>query len=75
MLLNRSRNAVDVEAVGASDLLPVPMQFVDDGIALLRHGFVLGSSSGVQVIGGCSPWALHTASIVLRIAAFARCLQ
>lgn len=72
---DRCGNAIDIKAMGSSDAFPEPVKILDDGVATLHDGFLAGSSSGVQMIGGRSPSPRHTDSIVLRIVAFARCLQ
>ena len=72
---DRSGNAIDIEAMGVSDRFSELVKILDDGIATLHDGFLAGSSSGVQIIGGRRPSARHAVSIVLRIVAFARCLQ
>jgi hypothetical protein len=72
---DRRGNTIDIEVVGPPDSLSELVKILDDGVATLHDGFLAGSSSGVQMIGGRSPSPRHTASIVLRIVAFARCLQ
>jgi hypothetical protein len=75
MLANGRGNLVGVEVVGSADLLPELVEILDDGVSALHDDGLAGSSSGVQMIGGASPSERQTASIVPRIAAFARCLQ
>ena len=72
---DRGGNAIGIEAVGLSDRFSELVKILDDGVATLHDGFLAGSSSGVQMIGGRRPSARHVASIVPRIVAFARCLQ
>jgi hypothetical protein len=59
--------------VGPADSLPELVKILDDGVPTLHDGFSAGSSSGVQMIGGTNPSERQTASMVLRITAFARC--
>jgi hypothetical protein len=75
MLANGRGNLVGVEVVGSAYLLPKLVEILDDGVSALHDDGLAGSSSGVQMIGGASPSERQTASIVPRIAAFARCLQ
>jgi hypothetical protein len=65
----------DVEAVRPPDRLAQAMQFLDDRIAVPDGLLPDCSSSGVQIVGGTSPAERHTASMVPRSAAFARCLH
>ena len=77
---------VFVPANGRGDSMHIEIMCFADGFADLVQAFndrvsafhgVLpdGSSSGVQMIGGAKPEERHVASRVLRIVAFARCLQ
>jgi hypothetical protein len=75
MSANRRSDSIDIEVVGSTYLFPDLVDFFDDGVASLHDGFLVGSSSGVQMMGGARPSERQTASIVLRIAALARCLQ
>ena len=75
VLTDRRGDSVDIEVVRFADFLSNPVQLVDDGVASFHCGLPAGSSSGVQMIGGVRPAERHMASIVLRIAAFAMCLQ
>jgi hypothetical protein len=75
VLANRRGDSIDVEVVGPADSLPELVKILDDGVPTLHDGFSAGSSSGVQMIGGTNPSERQTASMVLRITAFARCLQ
>jgi hypothetical protein len=75
VLANGGGNSVSIEVVCATDPLSKLVEFLDDGIPAIHDGLLAGSSSGVQMIGGLKPAERQTASIVLRIVAFARCLQ
>ena len=75
MSTNGRSDSVDIEAVGLADSFPYLVQFVDDGIATLHTELPIGSSSGVQIIGGRKPAERQIASIVPRVVAFAMCLQ
>ena len=75
MLANRRSDSIDIEVVGSTHSFPDLVELFDDGVASLHDGFLVGSSSGVQMMGGSKPSERQTASIVLRIVAFARCLQ
>ena len=75
VLANGRGDSINVEVVRSTDSRPQLVEFFDDGVATLHDGFLVGSSSGVQMMGGLRPSERQTASIVLRIVAFARCLQ
>src|SRR5688572_5146978 len=75
VLANRRSDSIDIEVVGSTHSFPDLVELFDDGVASLHDGFLVGSSSGVQMMGGVKPSERQTASIVLRIVAFARCLQ
>ncbi|MGH9386505.1 MAG: hypothetical protein ACRD2N_19710 [Vicinamibacterales bacterium] len=75
VLANGRGDSINVEVVRSTDSLPKPVEFFDDGVATLHDAFLVGSSSGVQMMGGVRPSERQTASMVLRIVAFARCLQ
>jgi hypothetical protein len=68
-------DSIDIEIMGPPDSLSEFVKILDDGVSALHDGFLAGSSSGVQMIGGLRPSERQTASIVPRIVAFARCLQ
>ena len=55
VLTDRRCDAIDVKVVSATDLLPNLVEIVEDGIAALHDGFLVGSSSGVQIVGGLTP--------------------
>ena len=44
-------DSVSVEVVGPTDAFPEPVQFFDNGVAVLHEVLPTGSSSGVQMIG------------------------
>ena len=72
---HRCSDSMHIEIVCLADGFADLVQAFNDGIAAF-HGLLLdGSSSGVQMMGGAKPEERHVPSIVLRIAAFARCLQ
>ena len=75
VLANGRGNSINVEVMSSTDSLPELVEFFDEGVATLHNSFLVGSSSGVQMIGGLRPSERQTASMVLRIVAFARCLQ
>lgn len=75
VLANGRSDLIRIEGVRSTDSLPEPVEFFDNGIATLHDGFLVGSSSGVQMMGGVRPSERQMASMVLRIVAFARCLQ
>ncbi len=68
-------DSIDIEVMSPTDSLSELVEVFDDGVSALHDGFLAGSSSGVQMIGGLKPSERQTASIVPRIVAFARCLQ
>lgn len=68
-------DSIHIEIMCPADSLSELVKIVDDGVPALHDGFLTGSSSGVQMIGGLRPSERQTASIVPRIVAFARCLQ
>jgi hypothetical protein len=69
------RDSIDIEPMGTANALAEFVEIVDDGVSGLHDRSLTGSSSGVQMIGGCRPSERQMASIVPRIVAFARCLQ
>ena len=71
VLTNGRGDSIDVKAVGSADLLAQFVEFIDDGVAALHDGFLVGSSSGVQMMGGLRPSDRQTDSMVLRMVAFA----
>jgi hypothetical protein len=72
---NGRGDATDVEVVRFTDLLAELVEALDDGIAVFHGALPAGNSSGVQIIGGRKSDERQIASMLLRIAAFARCLQ
>lgn len=68
-------DSIHIEIMRPADSLSELVEILDDGVPALHDGFLTGSSSGVQMIGGLRPSERQTASIVPRIVAFARCLQ
>ena len=72
---NSRGDSMDVEVVRLANLLAKLVQVLDDGIAAFHGALPDGNSSGVQIIGGPKSEERQIASIVLRIVAFARCLQ
>ena len=74
MLSDGCGDSLDVEVVCPADLFP-KVKVLDDEVAALHMTLPDGNSSGVQIIGGCKFEERQVASIVLRMAAFARCLQ
>jgi hypothetical protein len=75
MLPDRQGDKVGVEIMSAADTFSDLVDFVDDCVPVFHHGVLVGNSSGVQMMGGVKPAERHTASIVPRIVAFAKCLQ
>jgi hypothetical protein len=55
MVANGRGDSIDVEIVGPADSLSKLMEILDNGVPALHDGFLAGSSSGVQMIGGVSP--------------------
>ena len=51
------------------------VQAFNDRVSVLHGVLPGGNSSGVQMTGGTNPAERHVASMVLRMVAFARCLQ
>ena len=72
---NGCGNSIDVEVVRPADLFAELVKVFDDGVAAFHVTLPDGNSSGVQIIGGRKSEERQVASIVLRMAAFARCLQ
>ena len=72
---NGGGNSIDVEVVRTADLFTELMKVFDDGVAAFHVTLPDGNSSGVQIIGGRKSAERQIASMVLRMAAFARCLQ
>ena len=55
VLANGRGDSINVEIMSPTDSLPELVEFFDDGVAMLHDGFLVGSSSGVQIIGGLRP--------------------
>ena len=72
---NRCSDSMHIEIVCLSDGFSDPVQAFNDWVTAFHGVLPDGSSSGVQMMGGAKPEARHVNSIVLRILAFARCLQ
>ncbi len=75
MLTDRCRDSADIEVVRLAEVLSNSVQLVNDSVSAFHHELPVGSSSGVQIIGGVRPADRQIASIVPRILAFAMCLQ
>ena len=72
---NGRGDSIRIEIMCLADGFADLVQAFNDGVTAF-HGVLLdGSSSGVQMMGGVKPEERHVASMVLRIVAFARCLQ
>jgi hypothetical protein len=52
MLANGRGDSVNIEVMGPTDSLSELVEFLDDGVPALHDGFLGGSSSGVQMMGG-----------------------
>ena len=68
-------DSIRVKVVRPPDSLTELVEVLDNSVPVLHKGVLAGSSSGVQMIGGVRPSERQTASMVLRIAALARCVQ
>jgi hypothetical protein len=51
VLANRRSDSINIEVVGSTNAFPDLVEFFDDGVASLHDGFLVGSSSGVQMTG------------------------
>ena len=72
---NRRSDSMHIEIVCLADGFSDPVQAFNDWVAAFHGVLPDGSSSGVQMMGGAKPEARHVRSMVLRILAFARCVQ
>src|ERR1041384_7728123 len=61
---NGRRDSINIEVVSAANSLPQLMELFDDGVATLHDGFLVGNSSGVQMMGGLRPSERQMVSIV-----------
>jgi hypothetical protein len=67
MLANGRSDSIGVEAVFPADSLSEIVEILDNRVPAFHDGFLAGSSSGVQMIGGTRPSERQTVSIVPRI--------
>jgi hypothetical protein len=75
VLTDRRCNSTDIEVVSLAEVLSDSVQLVNDGVAVFHRQLPVGSSSGVQIIGGVRPAERQITSMVPRMVAFAMCLQ
>ena len=75
VLANRGSNSMHIEIMCPADGFADLVQAFNDGVTSFHGVLPDGNSSGVQMIGGVKPEERHVVSMVLRIVAFARCLQ
>ena len=64
VLANGRGDSIGVEVVSSTHSLTELVKFFDDGVATLHDGFLVGSSSGVQMIGIRRPRRSHTNDIL-----------
>ena len=72
---NGRSDSMYIEIVCLADGFTDPVQAFNYGVTAFHDVLPDGSSSGVQMMGGAKPEARHVTSMVLRMRAFARCLQ
>ena len=75
VLANRCSDSMHIEIMCFADGFADLVQAFNDGVTAFHGVLPDGSSSGVQMMGDVKPEERHVASMVLRIVAFARCLQ
>ena len=55
VLANGRGDSIDIEVVGSTHSFPDLVELFNDGVASLHDGILVGSSSGVQMMGGSKP--------------------